>query len=589
MTQHSSIPPNSNHSELQRRLKRTRRNLASLKGIVVNLESTMSFDEVLTLAVKRTTEVMGAERTTLYLAQRDGTLVSRIIEGDDVREIRLAPGQGLAGWTSRHGVPLVIPDAYADERFDPRWDKKSGFVTRNVLCHPLWGRRGNVIGVVEVLNSIDGDFTDEDVLLLSTVCNQLSMVLENSRVIVDLVQKNRTITEAKLNLEKRNRELNVLLELEKVVARAEDMDALGSRSFECILDVLDAEVGSLYLLDAEGAQKRTYSADGQIDVLNRVEAGSGFTGWVAAKKEELLLRDPHSDPRCEGTLQQRIGLTLHQLLAVPMTFAEESGLQGAIMIANKRGYRDFTENDRLLMRLMASQLTTAVLHLRERTTREREHRLATVGRLLAGILHDLRTPMTTISGYSEMLSETCDAAERSDFLSHIKTALERIRHMTSDIIAFSRGEKDLLLTSCTLSDFIDKFVQEASTTLKSHNIEFSVHQRTSGVIKIDEEKLLRVFHNIVNNAADAMPDGGTLTFECDSVDNRTIFSFTDTGSGIPEKIQGTLFNSFVSFGKHSGTGLGLAVAREIVTGHGGEISFTTSPNVGTTFIVSIPG
>ncbi|MBN2343291.1 MAG: GAF domain-containing sensor histidine kinase [Deltaproteobacteria bacterium] len=575
--------------ELQSKLSHTRRRLASLKGIVINLESTMSFDEVLTLAVERTTSVMGAERTTLFVTEPDGSLVSRVIEGGDVKEIRLAPGQGLAGWTCRHGVPLVIPNAYADERFDKRWDAQSGFTTRNVLCHPIFGRGGTVIGVVEVLNSSDGDFGEDDVLLLSTVANQLAMVLENSRVIVDLVEKNRTITAAKLDLEKRNRELNVLLDLEKVLARAEDMDSLGSRSFARILEILDSQIGSFYLLDAGGAQKRTYSADGTVATLARVEAGAGFTGWVAAKHQELHLREPGSDPRYEEMIQRRTGVDISQLIAVPLPFSEISGIQGSILIANKKGGRDFEESDKILLRLIASQLSTAIEHLQGRTTREREHRLATVGRLLAGILHDLRTPITTISGYAEMLSETCDENESDEYLGFIRNALDRIKRMTSDIIAFSRGEKDLLITSVSLNEFIEKFANEVQHSLKSHNIELIIRKRTSGTIKVDEEKMLRVFHNIANNASDAMPTGGQLIFECDRIEDRLIFSFTDSGSGIPEEIQGTVFNSFVSYGKDSGTGLGLAVAREIVTGHGGSISFTTSPGAGTTFLISVPG
>lgn len=575
--------------ELEQKLSHARSSLASLKGIIINLESTMSFDEVLTLAVEGTSEVMGAERTTLFIAETDGSLVSRVIEGGGVKEIRLAPGQGLAGWTCRHAVPLVIPDAYEDERFDKQWDVQSGFITKNVLCHPMFGRGGSVIGVVEVLNSDNGTFVEDDVLLLGTVCNQLAMLLENSRVIVDLVEKNRTITQAKLDLEKRTRELSVLLELEKVLARAEDMDSLGNRSFERILDILDSEIGSLYLLDASGAQKRTYSADGKTDVLTRVDVGAGFSGWSAAKNRELHIREPESDPRCEGSIQRRTGVKISQLITVPLPFSENSGLQGSVMIANKNGGRDFEESDKMLLRLIASQLATAVEHLQDRTLREREHRLATVGRLLAGILHDLRTPITTISGYAELMCESNDTLESNNYLQHIKGALERIKNMSSDIIAFSRGEKDLLITSCSLNEFIKKFEFEISNTLKSHNVTLVIRQRTSGTIKIDEEKMLRAFHNIANNAADAMTKGGKLIFECDRIDERLIFSFTDTGTGIPEEIQGTVFNSFVSYGKDSGTGLGLAVAREIVTGHGGMINFTTSPGAGTTFIISLPG
>lgn len=577
-------------TDLERKLSHARSRLAALKGIVVNLESTMSFDEVLTLAVERTTEVMGAERTTLFVSEPEGSLVSRVIEGQEqrVREIRLAPGQGLAGWTSRHGVPLIIPNAYEDERFDHQWDTLSGFQTRDVLCHPMLGRGGNVIGVVEVLNSVDGAFVDDDILLLGSVCNQLAMVLENSRVIVDLVEKNRAVTQAKLELEKRNRELEVLLDLEKVLARAEDMDSLGGGSFARILEIMDSQIGALYLLDSSGAQKRIYSADGKINSLHRVEVGVGFAGWSATKHKELHIREPAADPRFQESIQNRAGLNLVQLIVVPMPFSEAQGLQGAILIANKNGGRDFDETDKMLLRLISSQLATAVEQLQDRESRERDHRLATVGRLLAGILHDLRTPITTISGYAELLAETKDEGENTQYLGHIKNSLARIKSMTSDIIAFSRGKKDLLITSVSLNEFLETFVREIKNILKACDIELVVRKRTSGSIKMDEVKMLRAFHNIVNNAIDAMPNGGKLVFECDRISNATIFSFTDTGVGIPEEIQGTVFNSFVSYGKDSGTGLGLAVAQEIVTGHGGRINFTTSCGAGTTFVVTMP-
>ena len=112
--------------ELERRLKRVEQRLRALRDIGLALESTMSFDEVLTLAVKRTTTLMGAERSTLFLVDEGGGLVSRVIEGDGVNEIRLESGQGIAGWVARHARPLIVPDAYADERFDAKWDEQIG-------------------------------------------------------------------------------------------------------------------------------------------------------------------------------------------------------------------------------------------------------------------------------------------------------------------------------------------------------------------------------------------------------------------------------------------------------------------------------
>jgi two-component system, NtrC family, sensor kinase len=85
-----------------------------------------------------------------------------------------------------------------------------------------------------------------------------------------------------------------------------------------------------------------------------------------------------------------------------------------------------------------------------------------------------------------------------------------------------------------------------------------------------------------------MDRGGKLTIEADELDDHLHFSFTDTGRGIPEEIQGSIFRSFITLGKRQGTGLGLAVAREVVEAHGGAINFTTVQGGGTTFLVSLP-
>ncbi len=136
---------------LEKKLARANQQLYALRQIGLALESTMTFDEVLTMAVERTTTLMGAQRTTLFLLDDSCHLVSRVMEGGGINEISLEVGQGLAGWVARHGLPVIVPDVYEDDRFDPRWDKKSGFRTKDVLCHPILGRHGAVIGVAEVL------------------------------------------------------------------------------------------------------------------------------------------------------------------------------------------------------------------------------------------------------------------------------------------------------------------------------------------------------------------------------------------------------------------------------------------------------
>jgi signal transduction histidine kinase len=573
---------------IQDALVQTRMRMAALSDIIINLESTMSFEEILTLAVEKTTEVMGATRTTLFLIEEDGSLVSRIIEGDEAKEITLQPGAGLAGWTARHGMPLLVPDAYEDDRFDKSWDEQTGFKTNDVLCHPIFGRTNKVTGVVEVLNSKKGTFNKDDVVMLGTVAVQLAMVIENSRLIVDLVDKNRQITTSKIDLEKKNQELDLLLELEKIYARSDSVDNMGEGAFSKILEIFDCQIASLYLLDSDGATKRVYLKGGQSS-FHRVEAGSGFTGWVAAKNTELRLEEPKTDPRYGLSIGEKVGIEFENLAAAPIPFSDDFEISGSIMVCNRAANRKFDDTDMVILRLVASQMSSAIEHLLGREQREREHRLATVGRLLAGVLHDLKTPITAIWGYAEMLAETEKKEERKDYLQHIKNSLDRIKTMTSDIVAFARGERDFLITSCVLDNFLEEFIDEIGNYLKAKNIELLVRKRTSGTIKIDKNRLLRAFHNIATNAAEAMEDGGRLIFEIDRIDDRMIFSFTDTGKGVPEQIRGSLFNSFVSLGKHEGTGLGLALAKRIISGHGGDISFTTATGSGTTFLVTIPG
>ena len=577
-----------NMPEMERRLEKAEQQFSVLREIGLALESTMTFDEILTMAVEKTTRLMGAERSTLFLVNSDGDLLSRVIEGDDVNEIRLAPGQGIAGWAARHARPLIVTDTSLDERFDPTWDEKTGFVTRDIMCHPILGRHGTVIGVAEVLNRIDGTFDQEDLEILGLLCGQLALTVENSVMMIDLVEKNRAITNAKIDVERRNRELNLLLDLERLVARAEDLDSLAVSILGRVLKICDAGVAILHSMDDNGAQIRVLTADAKTGRVIRVDAGRGFCGWVSARGQELLIDEPAGDPRFQSSIEKRVGIPLKNLAAVPLPFLEDRNMRGALLVANRGSGVGFTEPDLMLLRLVAAQLASAMDHLSDRVVRERERRLATVGRLLAGVLHDLKSPITVVSGYAEMLAARVDTQEGDEYVEHVNAALDRITRMAAEIIAFSRGERRVLPSNCLLPEFVDEFKAQVEQHLKSNGVELEIHLRTAGSVRLDTEKMIRAFNNIAINAAEAMVGGGKMIFEVDRLGDELIFSFTDTGPGIPDEIQGSLFQSFVTLGKENGTGLGLAVAREIVEAHGGKINFTTVRGGGTTFLVSIP-
>ncbi len=127
-------------------------------------------DAQLQTLIDAATQVLGAERSTIFLNDPDTReLYSRVVVGGVTREIRILNGSGLAGHVFTRGEGLVVDDAYANPRFNPDIDHRTGFTTRNVLTAPIRSMRGEVIGVAQVLNKTGGDFTADDLALVTAM------------------------------------------------------------------------------------------------------------------------------------------------------------------------------------------------------------------------------------------------------------------------------------------------------------------------------------------------------------------------------------------------------------------------------------
>ncbi len=157
-------------------------------GFIVN--STLDLAEVLTLIMRHANRVTNSAASTLMLLDdKTGELVFSVPTGpkaDELIDMRLAPGKGIAGWVAEHGHPLLVPNAREDPRFYPEIDKISGFETKSILCVPLKAK-AKLIGVLEAINKVDGtSFTEEDELLLSVFAYQAAMAIENARLYGEL-------------------------------------------------------------------------------------------------------------------------------------------------------------------------------------------------------------------------------------------------------------------------------------------------------------------------------------------------------------------------------------------------------------------
>ncbi len=147
----------------------------------------LNLDQLLSFIVRKVVYYLHADRCTLFLYdEAKKQLWSRVLTGEGIEEIRLDIGRGIAGHVMETGETLNIPDAYAHPMFNPDVDKQSGYRTKSILCMPLVNNRGKRIGVLQVLNKLEGEFTDRDETILEALSSQAATSIENTQLYQEL-------------------------------------------------------------------------------------------------------------------------------------------------------------------------------------------------------------------------------------------------------------------------------------------------------------------------------------------------------------------------------------------------------------------
>jgi len=168
----------------ERRRGAGRRDLDTLLDVTRRLMTVTDLDALLRLIAEATVTMVGAERATIYIVDRDRQeFWSRVATGKGVGEIRFPIGVGIAGAVAQTGETINIPDAYADPRFNPESDKRTGFHTRNLLTIAMTGHDGAVIGVFQAVNKKVGPFTIEDEITLGSLASSAAVAVENAQLV----------------------------------------------------------------------------------------------------------------------------------------------------------------------------------------------------------------------------------------------------------------------------------------------------------------------------------------------------------------------------------------------------------------------
>jgi signal transduction histidine kinase len=231
-------------------------------------------------------------------------------------------------------------------------------------------------------------------------------------------------------------------------------------------------------------------------------------------------------------------------------------------------------------------------HRLEREAQRAEH-FALLGRLAAGVSHEIRNPLGAISLHVDLLEEDLrelspdSVAAMAESIAEIKTQLARMSDLVQDYLSLVRA------------GHIQREVQDLGAAVQVWGAEFQAETMPRGVtlllesvetlgpIAFHASTLRRALLNLVHNAIDAMPEGGTITLAGKGTATQVQLTVRDTGSGIPAGRLAQIFEPLYTT-KPGGTGLGLYIVQEVVTAHAGQVSVDSIPGQGTTFKIALP-
>jgi signal transduction histidine kinase len=215
-------------------------------------------------------------------------------------------------------------------------------------------------------------------------------------------------------------------------------------------------------------------------------------------------------------------------------------------------------------------------------------RLSLIGGMAGGIVHDLRNLITPARGYIQLMRNRATDPQMLRWIDRSDRSISQVLGMVQELLEFTRGTAPVLQPeTIPVPDLLEELDEQYLGTLSSR---ITVDRRIEydGTFVADRFRLLRVLLNILKNAVEAMPQGGTLRLEVALEREQVVFTIADTGVGIPEALLPRIFDPFVTHGKRNGTGLGMSISHSVVVAHGGRLEVESEVGVGTTLRIRLP-
>ena len=492
-----------------------------------------------------------------------------------VREAHVPLAAGLFGVLVQRGTPSLLLELPSDPGApltlaDPWLEGGALASVFAVRLHVA----GQTVGGLHIGRARAGGYAAADVEIVRQVAAQLSLVVE--RWHLRAVQQ--TTAMALHQSEALNQQLlessGDAISLLDLTGHLLLLNPSGQRAWE--MDDLTPYLGASWVAWWEDAASQAAAA---VAAAARGAPGHFEGSYRTRRTATLTWWDVLVTP-----IQDRQGQP-ERLLAIARDITERKAAAYALQQAH-----DLLEQ-RVQERTAALHQEIAERQRLERAAQQAEH-FALLGRLAAGLSHEIRNPLGAVYLHVDLLAEELHdlaptSVELTESLTEIKTNLARLDDLLQDYLSLVRvGAIQLLPTD--MGVFVTQFAQDMTPDLASHGITLQpVGLAELGQVALHQNTFRRVLLNLVHNAIDAMPQGGTLTLQGRQQEAVVQLDVRDTGSGIAPEHLAKIFEPLHTT-KPGGTGLGLYIVQEVVATHRGQVAVQSTVGVGTTFTLTLP-
>ena len=564
--------------DLQRRYER----LQLLYQVGSVIHSTLEPKPALAIIAREAARLMDASSCSVVLINpTTGLLEIEAAQGlpGAAEGLKLRVGEGLTGWVAETGKPACVGDVTKDKRYIMLRPE-----VRSELAVPL-EVGGKVRGVLNVDSDRQDAFTPDDQELLESLAVQAARVIQNTWLYEQLRLKARLLE----SLASVSRTINSALNLDEVLQTI-TRDAA---------QLMQAKMCSLLMLDETRAWLDLRASHGAGDIYlrkPRLSVSESLLGTVVRRKKPIQVDNVQTSSGYQNVeVARQEGLV--SLLSVPLMFAGEA--IGALNIYTAALYKFSNEEIRILVafsELSAIAIEKARLYERlvdaEEQMRQNE-KLSALGLLAAEVAHEIRNPLTVMKMLYHSLDlkfpvrdpRAQDARLMGEKIEHLNKIVERI-------LDFARTTEPKLVP-VDLNAVIGELSLLVRHKLANQGVKLmrKVQDDLPEVLG-DAMQLEQAFLNLILNAAEAMPEGGSLTLATradeDAVGGVVVVEFTDTGEGMSEEQCSKAFRSVLNTTKAKGTGLGLAIVGRTIETHGGELDIKSDLGRGTTIRLIFP-